>query len=110
MLVCNIREIGERLLTARKKAGLTQAEVAELASLSDRAYADIERGVTNMRVETLLRICKALKITPDEILVKEPPEFNEDESFILSRIEALDKRDKKTALHLLQVYMNSLMH
>ena len=42
------------------RLGLTQMEVAEAAGLSDRTYADIERGTVNMQVETVLRICKAL--------------------------------------------------
>ena len=49
--------------------GLTQAEVAEMAELSDRTYADIERGSVTMRVDSLLKICSALNITPNDILV-----------------------------------------
>ena len=67
MVIMDYRKIGNKLLAIRKKAGLTQNEVAELAGLSNRTYADIERGTVNMRVETVLRICMALHITPDEI-------------------------------------------
>ena len=68
MLISDPRQIGNRLLAIRKHIGLTQAEVAEAAGLSDRAYADIERGSVNMRIDTALRICQSLHITPDEIL------------------------------------------
>ena len=68
MLIFDTREIGNKLLFVRKKAGLTQAEVAEAAGLSDRTYADIERGSVNMKIETVLHICDALHVTPDEIL------------------------------------------
>lgn len=71
MLIFDRRTIGNRLLAMRKKRGLTQAEVAELAGLSDRTYADIERGTVNMRLETLLHICRVYGATPDEILVSE---------------------------------------
>ena len=71
MLVFDFGAIGNKLLAIRKQAGLTQNEVAELAGLSDRTYADIERGTVNMRIETILRICKALRITPDDILTEE---------------------------------------
>ena len=53
MLIHNTRDIGGKLLSIRKKAGLTQSELAEKAGLSDRTYADIERGTVNMRVATL---------------------------------------------------------
>ena len=62
MLIFDLTEMGNKLLLIRKKAGLTQAEVAELAGLSDRTYADIERGTANMRIQTLLLICKSLNI------------------------------------------------
>ena len=66
MLIFDLRTIGTKLLTVRKRMGMTQAEVAEAAGLSDRTYADIERGSVNMRTETILRICNVLHITPDE--------------------------------------------
>ena len=71
MLVFDLYTIGAKLYEIRRRKGLTQAEVAEKAELSDRTYADIERGHVNMRVETLLKICSALNITPNSILVVE---------------------------------------
>ena len=68
MLIFDFHAIGEKLYAVRKRSGLTQAEVAELAGLSDRTYADIERGSVNMRIETVLKICRALGITPDALL------------------------------------------
>ena len=65
MLLCDMREIGNKLLAIRKRMGMTQVEVAEAAGLSGRTYADIERGTVNMRVETILHICEALHISPD---------------------------------------------
>ena len=67
MLVYDLNIIGNRLYALRKRMGMTQAELAEAAGLSDRTYADIERGSVNMRLETLLRICDALYIIPDRI-------------------------------------------
>ena len=39
MLVTDLHAIGNALLSFRKHAGLTQAEAAEAAGLSDRTYA-----------------------------------------------------------------------
>ena len=41
MLLFDFHNIGNRLLTFRKRSGMTQGEVAEKAGLSDRTYADI---------------------------------------------------------------------
>ena len=56
MLIKDLKIIGNKLLEFRKKAGLTQSQVAEMADLSDRTYADIERGNANMRTDTMVRI------------------------------------------------------
>ena len=108
MLLCDMREIGNKLLSIRKLAGLTQSEVAERAGLSMRTYADIERGCVNMRVETALRICEALNITPDEILTRSDTPFTLQEEMILARLNACPPKHKETALQLISVYLQSL--
>ena len=108
MLIHDLRAIGNKLYVIRKKSGLTQAEVAERADLSDRTYADIERGTVNMRVETVLRICDALHVTPDEILTqdRDSPAARKDE--ILARLSDCPPKEHETALRLLEVYLKSL--
>ena len=108
MLVFDLHAIGNKLLAIRKRMGMTQAEVAESAGLSDRTYADIERGVVNMRTETILRICNVLHITPDEILVGENSTLTIQQAEIWERLNACNPKDKETALQLLSVYLNSL--
>jgi transcriptional regulator with XRE-family HTH domain len=108
MLIFDFHAIGNRLLTIRKRMGMTQAEVAEAAGLSDRTYADIERGTANMRTETILRICKVLHITPDTILTEEEPSIFTQETALLQKLNACNPKDKETALRLLSVYLDSL--
>lgn len=108
MLLFDLRAAGNRLLEHRKRMGLTQAEVAEAAGISDRTYADMERGTVNMRVETMLRICMALHITPDAIFTsqtEEPPTEQEEILFELSRAA---EKERNTALRLLSVYLQSV--
>lgn len=108
MLISDFRMIGNKLLAVRKRAGLTQSEVAEAAGLSDRTYADIERGTVNMRIETMLRICGVLHITPDMILTEEDSGFSVRKEELLDHLEACKPREKETALCLLSVYLKSL--
>ena len=107
MLVFDLRTIGNKLLAIRKRAGMTQAEVAEAAGLSDRTYADIERGTVNMRTETVLRICDVLHITPDEVLTEESSSAIR-QSELIERLNACNPKDKETALRLLEVFLQSL--
>lgn len=108
MLVFDFHAIGSNLLAARKRMGLTQAEVAELAGLSDRTYADIERGTVNMRIETLLRICEVLRITPNDITTTENPALDAKQDELVERLEQCSQRDRETALRLLSVFLDSL--
>lgn len=108
MLIFDLHAIGNRLLTIRKHMGMTQAEVAEAAGLSDRTYADIERGTVNMRIETILRICSVLHVTPDEILVTENTSLTVKQTELWDRLNACSPKEKETALHLLSVYLKSL--
>ena len=95
MLVSSTHEIGDRLLAIRKKVGLTQVEVA------------IERGETNMRVETLLRICRVLKVTPDQILTQDDP-VGVAMDIMLEELRECSPKYQDTAVKLLSVYLNSL--
>ena len=108
MLVLDMRRIGNKLLEIRKRAGLTQIEVAEAAGLSNRTYADIERGTVNMRTETVLHICDALHITPDEILTEDQPDLAPRQEELRQRLESCSPRERETALRLLAVYLDSL--
>ena len=108
MLIFDMRVIGNKLLSIRKKTGLTQAEVAESAGLSDRTYADIERGTVNMRTETILKICEALHITPDEILT-ETSSVEHKQNELFERLSLCPPKEKETALTLLEVYLQSLI-
>ena len=102
MKMIGLREI-------RKQKGLSRSEVAERAGLSDRTYADIERGSVNMRIETALKVCDALRITPDEAFT-ENVNINISNKLddILSRLESCTDSEKETAVELINVYLKSL--
>ncbi len=108
MLIFDSRKIGNRLLALRKSMGMTQAEVAEAAGLADRTYADIERGTTNMRTETLLQICNVLHITPDEILTEGSITLSSKQEELIERLNSCSPKNKETALNLLEIYLKSL--
>lgn len=107
MLIFDFHKIGNKLLAIRKRLGMTQAEVAEAAGLSDRTYADIERGSVNMRIETILRICGVLHITPDEVFTEDAAPMTTQEEDIMAKLKACNPKDKETALQLLSVFLKS---
>ena len=56
------QQLAKILKTAREKAGLTQAEVAEKAGIHFNYYARVERGEVTPRVDIVENIARALKI------------------------------------------------
>jgi transcriptional regulator with XRE-family HTH domain len=59
---------GHSVAKYRRAKGLTQEALAEKADL-DRTYLnDIERGVRNPGVKNVIRIAKALGITPSDLM------------------------------------------
>ena len=108
VLIFDYKTIGNNLLFYRKKRGLTQYEVAEIAGLSDRTYADIERGTVNMRIETILRICNALHITPDDIMTTDNESDNYSIEQLMSDLKQCSLKEQQTAIKLLQTYIDSL--
>ncbi|MBV6372459.1 helix-turn-helix domain-containing protein [Enterococcus casseliflavus] len=56
----------------RKKAGLTQAELAIIAGVSRTIISGLESGTTTVTsTATLLKLAKALNVTIDELFFKE---------------------------------------
>jgi transcriptional regulator with XRE-family HTH domain len=59
--------VGERILAGRKRQGLTQVEVAELAELDRNHMGAIERGTTEAGFYTLMRVAGAIGLTIEEV-------------------------------------------
>ena len=57
-----LQTIGSIIQFHRKQAGLSQKEMADLAEIGKTAVFDLEKGKSNFRIETLLKICTILNI------------------------------------------------
>ena len=67
MLLFDMMTIGNRLLAARKRLGLTQAEVAKEVGLSARGYQDLELGA-KPRYDALLHIADFYDVSVDWLM------------------------------------------
>ena len=52
--------IGDILQSRRKARKISQEQLADIASISPRTLRDIEKGIANPELETLLKICNVL--------------------------------------------------
>ena len=64
---------GERLKTFRKKAGLTQEELAEKAGVSNITISQWENGIYAPTMTRIKALAKALNV-PESDLLHDPPE------------------------------------
>ena len=83
-------EIGGRIRECRRKAGLTQPDLAELAGLSSaQVISDLERGKFGASIATIIRLCDVLHTTPDYLLLGRKPaeRYSELELQLLSLAE-----------------------
>ena len=62
-------QIGKRIAQRRKKLGLKQAQVEEMADLGQKYLSAIERAVSIPSTEVIMRLAIALDTTPNEFLV-----------------------------------------
>ena len=60
-----LKSIGKRIKLARNNLDLTQEQLAEKAGLSPRFISQLERGVAFGSANTIISICKTLKIDPN---------------------------------------------
>ncbi len=61
-------DFGANLLALRQQRGLTQGMLARIARLSRDAIYKYEKGQRMPRLDTLISLCDALCVEPDELL------------------------------------------
>lgn len=70
----NYRAIGERIRHCRKRANLTQEQLAEMANISPQHMSKIETGKCPLSLPCLVNLAVALNTTTDALLMDSVPE------------------------------------
>lgn len=65
----NYTEIGQRIAKRRTQMGLKQNVLAERIDISNNYLSGIERGKEKPSLEIIVKICNALQVTPDYLLM-----------------------------------------
>lgn len=61
-------KLGEHIRQLRQDRALSQEALAEMAEIHRNFLSGIERGKKGMTIETLLRLSRALEVTPQSII------------------------------------------
>jgi transcriptional regulator with XRE-family HTH domain len=103
MYTINYKDIGKRIRAERRKQGLTQEKLAELADISESFMGHIERGGRTLSIETLAKISNSLNVSIEYILCGElhyQPGILPDE--ILEALNRMSASQLKVFLGMLQ--------
>lgn len=94
-------EIGKRIALCRRKRGLKQAEVEELAEISNKYLSNIERARSIPSTEVIMRLAIALDTTPDEFLVGTVRHEGEEWRSVAELLRPMDEKHLQLARSLL---------
>lgn len=61
-------KMGQKIKMARKEKGFTQEHLAELVGISNRTLNLMEKGKSGMTIETLIKFCNSLGVSPNYML------------------------------------------
>ena len=64
-------ELSLRIRDYRKDRGLTIAELADMIGVSTPHLSEVERGLKNVNNHLLIRLSKALDVSPSDLLAEE---------------------------------------
>ena len=100
--------IGKRIQQFRKKKGMTQEELSEIIDISPHYLSALERGIYNIKLETLVKILNTLDISADEVFCDVVTKSCAISSSRLSeRLESLAKEDQEKILAVVDTMINS---
>ena len=63
-----LKELAGKIKLKRQQLGLTQEELAEKSGFHVNYIGGIERATRNLSIESLIRIAKALEISPKDLI------------------------------------------
>ncbi len=95
--MCNLKsEIGERIRCERKRNHLTQDKMAEKLSISVKHYGAVERGMTGLSIENLVKVSEIFGASLDYLVKGIKDEYRVPERVVEIYSECPD--DKKPYL------------
>lgn len=97
------KELGRRIAKRRREPGLRQYEVNELAGLSDKYLSNIERASSVPSIDVLMKLCHALKTTPDHLLLgTETKPAGEIARYIENALSAMSDKQRELAIDFME--------
>lgn len=93
--------IGKRIAHKRRELGHTQWQVEEMADITQKYLSNIERATSGLSLDVLMRLCDALEVTPDYLLLGTTYAADDVSAAIESRVSRMSPKQQELALSML---------
>ena len=91
--------VGTQIKKAREAAGYTQDKFAEIIQMGTKNLSAVERGLVGVSVSTIKRICQALSISSDMLIMNETDNSDAKKlSLLIERLKHLPQQQFELAL------------
>ena len=94
-----LKAMGSRIASCRHERGLTQEALSEKMDVSIQMVSNLEQGKKAIRPENLIKLCLALQVSADYILLGNTQHQS---SELAQKIESLSPSDQALLLQLIQ--------
>ncbi len=101
-----LEKIGKRLYQRRKQVGMTQEALAEQANITAQTISTAELGKKAMRADTIIRVCEALDISPNYLLLGEVTKH--DTSSLSEKISQLSPEQYRNLEDIINSYIDAV--
>jgi len=98
--------LGERLRELRRCRAMSQEQVAHIANITSAYLGQVERGMKNITVHTLEKVCTALNITLSEFFASTNAHNNDIDEIsnqILHQLHNKSKSEKQAILKMIKL-------
>ena len=100
--------IGKRIQELRKKRGVTQEKLSEVIDVSPHYLSALERGIYNIKLDTLVKILNYLDYSADEVFCDVVNKsYATTPSKLSERLDSLPLAEQKKILAVVDTMINS---
>ncbi len=100
--------VGLRIRVIREFHNMTRAAFSEKCDLSESFLAAVESGKKSVTSKTIYKICSAMDISADYLILGHENDFETDA--LMEMINSMDEYSRASAVRILQEYINAIHH
>lgn len=100
--------VGLRIREIREACNMTREQFSEKCDISDSFLAAVENGQKSISSKTLYKVCTAMNISADYLILGKNNGFEED--MLTEMLHSMDKFSRESAIRILREYIGAINH